>query len=932
MNYYVISPNVYKDGIFEYLKEMEDRHIAIMGWGKKQSRQGTLFSKMQINDRVIIAHGANRNKRVYFAGIVASEKSMSYNGESQYVELYNFKDIRSYKILFTENNTYGASNQIPSIYELKEDTDKNIIEAIERILSIKSFNIRDVEFWAKYPNRYISIPSLQRGLVWKPRQVELLWDSILRNFPIGSFMLSEIPDENECEQSLEEKQYYLIDGQQRFNAIALGYNAYSEENPNSIVWFDLHPDVKTNSTRKYWVKLTTKSHPWGYKNDDECSTLSAPERREALTKFGIESIYKQDFDLKQTYPTEAKFPIPLYWLLKAPTMDPEVFTEWVLREFEDNKINRKYRIPFETIDDKITELLRKDYYDCFRRLKQYTINVNLLSSAVVDEETESENSGIADIEILFNRIGAGGTPISEGELIYSAIKAYWPKEVKEKNDVLAAKYMPPVTLIMLAFRLSLTSQEDTSFKGNPSIWRIRQIAKEKGDLYYKIIDFYKIADGLLKKVDSWLTLGDVPKIIRTGMARRCPDLYLLLIFLAQKNIINNEENEKFIQALAYYIYWFRKDNGTKCVNIIFANIKEATSDNIRSKVVESLLVLIQGNLLEVLYEPNYISSAFGDVKKDPNWRPGSNNNSSNPWWPIWNIICNNRDLLLYAQRTYLDINFSRYDPAKLDMWEEHNRPWDYDHIIPQDWIHLKNSRRKEYTNYCEAWLNYNGNLAAIPFEKNRGKSNHAEWDEYINNKELLLCDDEIEKFGDLFDNNIQNDPEQAYRFAVKTKERTIQIYQDCYNILSRIFEHGIFELVGSNTKLLKRKRIIESLLPLLKDILNEPAQVLFTFNEEEYKIEQELEWAMSELTVGIIIGNMMPCVYFQDLGDEGDYKFWVGIGKAPNSSKNEEIQLVEGYQKPVEEWWYINKELGENPTVEEIADEIKNLVEHVNRL
>ena len=425
MNYYVISPNVYKDGIDYYLSEMKDRHIAIMGWSKGDSRQGDLFAKMQINDRVIIAHGANRNKRVYYAGIIASESKIykKSSGESQYVELYNFKEISSYKIPFTEDNTYGASNQIASIYRLKKDVDKNIIEAVEHILSIKSFNIRDIEFWARYPNRYISIPSLQRGLVWKPKQVELLWDSILRNFPIGSFMLSEIPDENGLEQSTGEKQYYLIDGQQRFNAIALGYNAYSGTNPNSIVWFDLYPESKPNSTRKFWVKLTTKSHPWGYKNDDECNILSANERRIALLKFGLDSIYNQDFDLKQTYPIEAKYPIPLYWLLKAPTMNPDVFTKYVLDEFESNKVKKEYRIPFTNLDEQITELLHSKYYDCFLRLKQYTINMNLLTAKVLENETESEGSEIADIEVLFNRIGAGGTPITENELIYSAIKA-----------------------------------------------------------------------------------------------------------------------------------------------------------------------------------------------------------------------------------------------------------------------------------------------------------------------------------------------------------------------------------------------------------------------------------------------------------------------------------------------------------------------------
>ncbi len=34
-------------------------------------------------------------------------------------------------------------------------------------------------------NSEITLPEVQRDLVWKPRQVELLWDSILSEYPIG---------------------------------------------------------------------------------------------------------------------------------------------------------------------------------------------------------------------------------------------------------------------------------------------------------------------------------------------------------------------------------------------------------------------------------------------------------------------------------------------------------------------------------------------------------------------------------------------------------------------------------------------------------------------------------------------------------------------------------------------------------------------------
>jgi hypothetical protein len=929
MTYYVISPNVFNDGnIARYLDEMKDRHIAIMGCGKDDSKKGDLFAKMKIGDRVVIAHGANRNKKVYYAGIVASKaKSYKSDGKSQYVELYNFKDISLYRISFTEKNTYGASNRISSIYRLKNNVDANIIATIEQILSIQSFNIRDIEFWARQPNRYISIPALQRGLVWKPRQVELLWDSILRYFPIGSLMLSE-----NAEDSHVKSPFYLIDGQQRFNAIALGYNAYESSKMTSIVWFDLNPAPNPNSTRKYWVKLTTKSHPWGYKNDDECSTLTAGKRRDALIRYGMKdlSTYNSDFDLKQTYPIEAKCPIPLYWLLKAPTMNEDVFTEYVLNKFEFNKKDKAFKLPFDTLD---ADIIRQ-YYNCFHRIKDYTINTNLLKIETFEDETESQNADIADIEVLFNRIGAGGTPISKNELIYSAIKAYWTDDIKETNDELAALYMPPVTLIMLAFRLSLTTPDDKCFKDTPSIKQVRQIAQERGEQYDTIIHFYRYeAEGLLSKVNQWLTRDDAPTVIRTDIAKKCPDIYLLLMYIARKDIINNEDDTRFVQALAYYIYWFGKDNCSRCVNVLYNEIKDSNTNNFKSKIIESILILIQKQYLSVLYSPELFYRVFSEIPMDdPDWLPEKNNNSSKPWWPFWKLICYNKDLLLYAQRKYLKENFSLYDPAKSEMWDGHNRPWDYDHIIPKDWIHKKSTSRKKYTKYCEAWLNCNGNLAAIPFEKNRGKSNSAEWDEYIANKKDLLCDDDIGIFKQLFNKNIQTDKEQAHRFAVKTKNRTIRIYQECYGLLHQVFEKGIFSDVDSDFLLAKRKATIESLCA----ILGKQAHVYFTYKSDKNngeKIElvtNEMEWAMPKLIVGISNGHRMACFYFNIINNNADYNYWVGIGRALESSKDKELTPLKDYQVRNDDWWYFCKEFNKETPIEEIAKEINELTEYMN--
>ena len=79
------------------------------------------------------------------------------------------------------------------------------------------FTVNEVANWDKL----VEIPSLQRGLVWAPHQVELLWDSILRGFPIGAFALTPVNgNEGQLTRTSEAKaKYFLLDGQQRYNAI-----------------------------------------------------------------------------------------------------------------------------------------------------------------------------------------------------------------------------------------------------------------------------------------------------------------------------------------------------------------------------------------------------------------------------------------------------------------------------------------------------------------------------------------------------------------------------------------------------------------------------------------------------------------------------------------------------------------------------------------
>src|SRR5574344_1539198 len=204
--------------------------------------------------------------------------------------------------------------------------------------SARNYTLKEISEWGNDDSEVV-IPSIQRGLVWRPKQVELIWDSILRNFPIGSFMLAD---------EINNK-YNLLDGQQRFNAIQLGFMNSFEHDIKSILWVDLLGKEEKNSTRKFWIRVTNLSHPWGFSAADDCHVLSAEDRRLAQelffnkgNKFNNKSFYNIPLDKRFEYMqscwpyiyNEKSLLIPLYMLMKNADKNEEDFINSVFKEIQ----------------------------------------------------------------------------------------------------------------------------------------------------------------------------------------------------------------------------------------------------------------------------------------------------------------------------------------------------------------------------------------------------------------------------------------------------------------------------------------------------------------------------------------------------------------------------------------------------------------------
>lgn len=786
--------------------------------------------------------------------------------------------------------------------------------------------LSEVAMWTR-PGAAVQLPPLQRGLVWKPRQVELLWDSILRGFPIGSFVLSEEPNDK----------YYLMDGQQRFNAIALGFNTVGSSDPDSVIWLDIEPGQTVQSTRKYWVKITTLAHPWGYKNDDDCNVLSAAEREAALEKFGIGDVYKQKPDLRKTYPYMAKMPVPLHYLLSASTESADSFARDAQNRLKANEDGYAYVTSIGNIVE-TPEFYRTltELYHAFAALRDYRIGFSLLPRDVIEKEevAQEDNGGPTPLEVLFTRLNTGGTRISQDDLLYSAIKAYWPN-IKEKNDEIAARYMSPSKLAMSVFRLVL-SVNDPEYKngsrmcGDLSIRKIRELSRngrisEAVDRFYNKPSECESADAVTDRIERWFGIGEpdgMPRVIRTSIAVNSPDVYLLLMWLAYERV---ELPAEFVRGLALYLHWFAND-ARKCVNMIFGrcSLDGISATCIRSAIADSVL----NEYSMGLYSSEELRELF-IIKREKDWRVWSEN--SHTWANFFNRIAwlsnrHTKEMLLYAQRRYINGLFLSYDPARQDLWADQNRPWDFDHIIPQDWIV---GIRGDYREYCKHWLNNIGNIAAIPFSVNRSKSNTADFEYYIENADELLY---MQTNGVTPDLARDSSGKQAFEFAKNTFDRCCRIYEECYSTLKYV----VAEPVPSGSETATRRELC---MEIQKRLENLGCRCYFVAEDREYELVREADWTRPWVSVGIPVesGCMVSFTSFRPDAN-GETVHEIGVRRYPGTtSLKQDIRLSDTdpdlaeYSSNVYKWWYLYKNIDGRPNVDSICTEMEKLLNKISK-
>jgi len=235
------------------------------------------------------------------------------------------------------------------------------------------------------------LPNIQRPFVWKEEQIEQIYDSILREYPIGTLLIWKTKSKIKRRKFIDNytadislKDYYIpqddsqkmmvLDGQQRMQALFIGL-------------------IGSYDKKELYINILS-------------GNLVAPEDIK--------------FDFKFKHESEAEYPfIKFKSLVMTDNRVREIIKN--LKNQYSNQINNNDDI--DIIQDNI-ELIREVF--CTQENILYQLVDSIDRPNIYSED---------DIVEIFIRANSGGTQLSKSDLLFSLLNASW-EDAEDKIDEL----------------------------------------------------------------------------------------------------------------------------------------------------------------------------------------------------------------------------------------------------------------------------------------------------------------------------------------------------------------------------------------------------------------------------------------------------------------------------------------------------------------
>lgn len=624
-----------------------------------------------------------------------------------------------------------------------------------------NYTLEEISKWAE--NNEVSLPNVQRSFVWKPSQIENLWDSLLRGYPIGAFVLSPSESKNNFE---------MLDGQQRATSICLGFgkDTFRDSQDKIKIFIDLEKP-KSDDNRKYIFRVITKSHPWGYMRSDNTKTLTSENIRNAMNVYDIKDHLEEKLD--NFFPFDASLPVPFDLFISAVLKNEMVEKliqqvyknpHWkTVKENWDAKIDKirleknenpdiKKELPELSsklkIESKIKEIFESVKvmlgdeegqkipvlylnFDKFKKSIDYSVieesKLNENNESV--EESEDNNNSNDEIENLFIRLNSGGTPLRGEDLNYSILKSKISSELQEEIENACKGLFKPSRFITIAYRLfqqqkNVEQRDALTMRIKPK--QFQRTISESNEHFEKfiidllhtknyngktLIDYAKY----LLEFNSKNNKYGLPYLITSKIADTAPEVMFMLLY---RLMIHRDSFEfgtdihrKMIGMVTMFM-WLGKGENQRDHSKLLSNIWPCAKELIKELFWSSSTV--QRALLREILVPLPLIKELSKIKKinvQSNTKLIEKYNKKYSYGMFLEKMFYNRDLVLYSQRLFLS-EFFKEEQFDLD---DTNVPFDWDHISPNSFI----LKKKHIPHIIKQWYNSNGNFRAWPYSLNR---------------------------------------------------------------------------------------------------------------------------------------------------------------------------------------------------------------------
>lgn len=634
-------------------------------------------------------------------------------------------------------------------------------------------SLRQIADWQLTPETKttfsVDLPRLQRGFVWETSKIIDLWDSILRGFPIGSLLLTEIGEEGSAHAQDGIRKFWLLDGQQRATSIAIGYhNPWKNTDATDgmwslksipVLWLDLCPEEREDETRLFFSYLVTQSHPWGYRQDgvvlpwnERCTAMAAFKQPEWDDNY-------TGYPLTACFPWQAKLPVPLAILLECAvesgTDDCNLYWQRILdlcNEHLPHAWNEHYKGSLAAGRPGALGMI----LNAIRKLSSYTVHLNLLSqeAAANDAITQQDNS------LLFVRLNTGGVTLGGEELVFSMYKSYFP-DAKDAVEKAAARFMAPSKLFGLLVRLVAARNQPNKLSQPMALRDFKRDIITNKDFKKDLQKF--IEDDVAKLMEQARNILSgqfdfcLPEALATRTINESPDVFLALLYWLQAGGMVADGGEEHRRLLGRFtaLSWFMPGNARQRHEALRDWVQSAGEDVAGCLwAAASLrpLFVREESPVPVFPEPeqltDYLLKGVLDVPVY-DWDSLGSNQPDHTIWKSYDFLppiqvaeldnqtgdkqlertqqnlmlfltrlwpC--RHMLLFAQRDFIRESFKAFGQWEFAL-KDSNCPWDWDHIYPSAY------NRKNVNPKYRDWHNTIGNLRAEGLSDNRG--NGCDW-------------------------------------------------------------------------------------------------------------------------------------------------------------------------------------------------------------